>query len=114
VRATPGKPVLRLPAAEFIERFLLHVLPGGFQRIRHDGLPAPTAKATKLALARQALSVPSPAPLVMATVQDFLQRVERAEWARCPHCKEGRFVPTVAIPPLRPAMPQSASVRGPP
>jgi hypothetical protein len=114
VRATPGKRVLSVPAEEFIERFLLHVLPSGFKRIRHYGLLAPAAKATRLALARQALSVPGPDPVITATVEDFLQRVGRAEWARCPHCHEGRFVPTAAIPPLRQATPQSASVRGPP
>jgi hypothetical protein len=37
VRATQGKRVLRLPAEEFIARFLLHVLPDGFKRIRHYG-----------------------------------------------------------------------------
>jgi len=114
VRATPGKRVLRLPAEEFIERFLLHVLPDGFKRIRHYGLLAPAAKATKLALARQALSVPAPDPLVTATVEEFLQRIGRAERARCPRCHEGRFVPTAVIPPLRQAAPQGASVRGPP
>jgi len=114
VRATPGKRVLRLPAEEFIERFLLHVLPGGFKRIRHYGLLAPAAKATRLALARQALSVPAPDPLLPATVQDFVLRVDRAEWARCPHCGAGRFMPTAVIPPLRLATPLGTSVRGPP
>lgn len=50
--ATPGKRVLQLSAAEFIDRFLRHVLPSGFNRIRHSGLLAPAAKATKLARAR--------------------------------------------------------------
>ncbi len=83
-------------------------------RIRHYGLLAPAAKATRLALARQALSVPPPDPVIKATVEDFLQRVGHAEWARCPHCHEGRFVPRAAIPPLRQPTPQSESVRGPP
>ena len=114
VRAMPGKRVLRLPTGEFIERFLLHVLPGGCKRIRHYGLLAPAAQATRLALARQALSVPAPDPLVTATVQEFLRRVGRAEWARCPHWGAGRFVPTAVLPPLRPATPLGTSVRGPP
>jgi hypothetical protein len=114
VRATPGKRVLRLPPAEFIERFLLHVLPDGFKRIRHYGLLAPAAKATKLALARQVLSVPAPDPLLTATVEEFLQRVGRGEWARCPHCGAGRFVSTAVIPPVRQPTPQGVSVRGPP
>jgi hypothetical protein len=89
VRATPGKRVLSVPAEEFIDRFLLHVLPSGFKRIRHYGLLAPAAKATRLALARQALSVPLPDPVITATVEDFLQRVDRAEWARCPPLPRG-------------------------
>jgi hypothetical protein len=103
-----------VPAEEFLDRFLLHVLPSGFKRIRHYGLLAPAAKATHLALARQALSAPQPDPVITASVEEFLQRVGRAEWARCPHCREGRFVVTAAIMPLRQATPQSASVRGPP
>ncbi len=114
VRATPDKRVLSVSAEEFIERFLLHVLPRGFKRIRHYGLLAPAAKATRLALARQALSVPAPDPVITATVEDLLRRVDRAQWARCTHCHDGRFVPTAAIPPLRQATPQRASVRGTP
>ncbi len=114
VRATPGKRVLQLPAEEFIDRFLLHVLPDGFKRIRHYGLLAPAAKKAKLLLARQALSVPAPDPVITATVEVFLQRVGRAECSRCSHCNDGRFVPTAAIPPLPQPMPQGASVRGPP
>jgi hypothetical protein len=53
---------LRLPAHTFIERFLLHVLPQGFKRIRHYGLLGPAGKAVNLAQARAALSVPAPIP----------------------------------------------------
>ena len=121
VRATAGKRVLRLPAAVFIERFLLHVLrfllhvlPTGFKRIRHYGLLASAAKGKKLALARQALSVPTPDPVIPATVEDFLRRIGRAEYARCAHCHVGRFVLTAVILPQRSAAPPIASVRGPP
>ena len=114
VRAHSGRRVLALLVEEFIDRFLRRVLSGGFKRIRHDGLLALAAKATKLALARQALSVPAPDPVITATVADFLQRVSRAEWARCPHCHAGRFVPTAAIPPQCQATPSRTSVCGPP
>ena len=90
------------------------MLPSGFKRIRHYGLLAPAAKATKLVLARQALSVPEPDPVITATVEEFLQRIDRAAWLRCPHCGAGRFVPTAVIPPLRQPTPPGASVRGPP
>jgi len=55
---------MTLEAAEFIRRFLLHVLPSGFHRIRHYGLFAGTARARNIERARQALAAPnaSPAP----------------------------------------------------
>src|SRR3546814_9920243 len=42
---------------EFIRRFLLHVLPRGFHRIRHYGLLAGSARKASLALARRLLEV---------------------------------------------------------
>ena len=48
--------------AEFIRRFLLHVLPKGFHRIRHYGLLAGTAKAEMVAKARGLLAVPTTEP----------------------------------------------------
>jgi hypothetical protein len=49
--------VMELDAAEFIRRFLLHVLPDGFHRIRHYGLFANGHRADKLALCRKLLEV---------------------------------------------------------
>ncbi len=49
--------VMTLSANEFIRRFLLHVLPRGFHRIRHYGLLASTARHDNLALARRLLAV---------------------------------------------------------
>jgi len=46
---------------EFIRRFLLHVLPKGFHRIRHFGLLASAGRKANVALARQLLAVPAPA-----------------------------------------------------
>jgi hypothetical protein len=53
--------VMTLATDAFIQRFLLHVLPRGFHRIRHYGLLAGSARRTSLALARQLLEV-APAP----------------------------------------------------
>ena len=76
---------LRLPAHTFIDRFLLHVLPTGFKRIRHYGLLGPAGKALKLAQARAALSVPPPDPVVVESVAAFMCRIDRhrlgALWA---------------------------------
>jgi hypothetical protein len=52
--------LMTLAPAEFIRRFLIHVLPTGFHRIRHYGLFANTARAANLAKARALLHVPPP------------------------------------------------------
>ena len=52
--------VMTLAADEFIRRFLLHVLPRGFHRIRHYGLLAGSSRKASLALARELLNVVAP------------------------------------------------------
>lgn len=54
----PG--TMTLKTQEFIRRFLLHVLPSGFHRIRHYGMLANTNRESALALSRQLLCVPEP------------------------------------------------------
>jgi hypothetical protein len=57
----PGRwKTMRLHPHEFIRRFLLHVLPKGFHRIRHYGLLAGTAKTEHIATARKLLDMPAP------------------------------------------------------
>ena len=53
---------MTLAVPEFIRRFLIHVLPSGFHRIRHYGLFANGARARSLALARYLLAMPPPDP----------------------------------------------------
>jgi hypothetical protein len=95
------KRTLHVPAQSFIERFLLHVLPKGFKRIRHYGLLGPAGKATKLAQARAALSAPTPDPAIIESVEEFIGRINRIEWLRCTHCAIGRLIPTASIAPAR-------------
>jgi hypothetical protein len=93
------KKLARLEADEFIGRFMLHVLPSGFKRIRHYGLIGPAHKAANLAAARAALEAPDSNPVVVESVAEFMKRVASIEWLNCPHCREGRFVVIEAIPP---------------
>jgi len=73
--------VMTLEPAEFIRRFLLHVLPRGFHRIRHYGLFASAVRRENLARARQLLAVPQP------TTQDAADSDAAPEpWRRCPCC----------------------------
>jgi hypothetical protein len=51
---------MTLSAIEFMRRFLLHVLPAGFHRIRHYGLLANTGRKHNLAVVRELLHVPAP------------------------------------------------------
>jgi Putative transposase/Transposase zinc-binding domain len=82
---------MRLDAEEFIRRFLLHVLPKSFVRIRHYGLMAGRNVDTKLAASRQLLGVDAaPANVESASgtepaVTD--QDVAGQEHLRCPHCR---------------------------
>ena len=91
------KRTLNVPAQTFIERFLLHVLPKGFKRIRHYGLIGPAHKAARLAAARAALDAPAPDPVVVESVEAFMRRIEQHQRLRCPHCGKGQFVTTATI-----------------
>jgi hypothetical protein len=55
--------VMALDVDEFIRRFLLHIVPDGFVRIRHFGLLANRTRRAKLARCRQLLASP-PAPAI--------------------------------------------------
>jgi hypothetical protein len=50
---------MTLPTHQFIRRFLMHVLPGGFHRIRHYGLFANGGRADNIARARELLAMPA-------------------------------------------------------
>jgi hypothetical protein len=79
--------LMTLAPGEFIRRFLLHVLPSGFHRIRHYGLFANPARAANLAKARALLGA-SPAPTAAEPDKDA-QPVKPAN--ACPCCG-GRMV----------------------
>ena len=114
-----GKRTVRLVGAEFVRRFLLHVLPTGIKRIRHYGVLASACKGPKLAQARQALAMPAPNPAAQESAGEFLRRVSRIDAARCPCCALGRLrvVQVLSAPACLPAPGQGASTpdcRGPP
>jgi hypothetical protein len=112
VRGDNGKKrLIRLPGEQFIGRFLLHVLPPGFKRIRHYGLLGPAHKAAHLAAARAALQAPLPESACIESVQAFLRRVARLQCLDCPYCGAGCFVFVQAITPSRAAC---SAARAPP
>ena len=92
---------VELPAIEFIGRFLSHVLPAGFKRIRHFGLLASRHKAQKLAVCRELFDLPPPEPLVIESVAAFMARVAQLDVTRCPCCGNGHLIACGAIAPVR-------------
>ena len=83
--------VMCLKATEFLRRFLLHVLPKGFMRIRHYGLLANRCKAAKLQRARSALCAPVPVPIAVESVGAFWLRIAQLDIERCVQCRRGRM-----------------------
>jgi hypothetical protein len=80
--------VMRLSADEFLRRFLLHVLPKGFVRVRHYGLMAGSNVATKLPRCRALLREPArPDPGPKKTWVDRVIEWTGADPTRCPHCQ---------------------------
>ena len=85
---------MRLKPVEFIRRFLLHVLPGGFVRLRHYGFLASRVCREKLGRCRALLGVATaPKSIAIELVPDSKGDVERDPAAHaCPVCREGRMV----------------------
>ena len=107
---------MTLQAGEFIRRFLMHVLPNGFVRIRYYGLLANCHRASKLARCRQVLNVP----------QTLYESPDKKDWVQllitltgtdpfqCPKCERGRMVRAQSVHPspyLRTRSPPQAGAR---
>ena len=88
------KKMMTLTAIEFIRRFLLHVLPTGFVRIRHYGFLANRVCREKLELCRSLLSAATTSePVAAEFTTEPKEAVEGKPAAHaCPVCGEGRMV----------------------
>ena len=93
--------VMTLEATEFIRRFLLHILPSGFVRIRQFGFLANRARGKKLAICRALLRATPPAKTAAI---DQSRKVED-DRRRCPACKIGHLVLIRVVPVARLAAP---------
>lgn len=102
--------VMQLESQEFVRRFLLHVLPPGFQRIRHYGLLANRSREEKLRHCRDLLDAPTPPTEVPEIGEDYRDRYQRLTGISlrdCPACGHGQMVRVDTFLP-------HALVRGPP
>ncbi len=86
--------IMSLEVPEFVRRFLLHVLPGGFHRIRHYGLLANRHRVTTLAHCRELLSAPAPVVVSEAPLdyRDRYLRLTGKSLRNCPQCGRGHMV----------------------
>jgi hypothetical protein len=92
---------MTLKADEFIRRFLLHVLPAGFQRIRYYGFLANRYREQKLTCCRELLNMPEPEPTALETSKNYRERYEELTGSslwQCPVCRRGRMLVTAILP----------------
>lgn len=102
---------MTLEAPEFIRRFLLHVLPTGFHRIRHCGFLGTRVRVVKLALCRQLLAMPPvlPAPALRRDYRDVYAALTGVSLRVCPRCQHGQMVRVATLPPETRAPPGGAT-----
>jgi len=92
---------MTLTAEEFIRRFLLHVLPEGFQRIRYYGFLANRYREQKLTRCRELLGMPSSSPSAVEQSDDYRDHYEAVVGSSlkvCPVCGHGHMVFVEVIP----------------
>ena len=101
--------LMTLTADEFIRRFLLHVLPRGFQRIRQFGLLANRRRSERLARCRQLLCTATPAtPASPSDYKSLYETVTGESLERCRVCRTGSMK---FVGPLTPLVSYAASQR---
>jgi hypothetical protein len=94
------KKSMTLDAQEFIRRFLLHVLPEGFMRIRHFGFLANRTKKHSLPQCRKLLGLhPALPEIPKRSAQDLLRELTGIDLSRCPSCKLGTMIVVGELPP---------------
>lgn len=88
-----------IDAVEFIRRFLLHVLPKGFMRIRHYGFLANRCKKDNLRKCRELMVVsPEQDEVVEKTVRELMLQLTGKDIYKCPFCNKGTMRKVSPIP----------------
>ena len=93
---------MTLAADEFIRRFLIHILPNRFMKIRHYGLLGNRNKNTKLKLCKKLTNTPILVKEKLTTIQLIL-KITGKDISKCPYCgskKLSRIIAPCNSPPL--------------
>ena len=84
---------MTLPAAEFIRRFLLHVLPYRFMKIRYYGFLANKNRRKSILLIRRLIGIAvAIEPIIKETLQEKIMRITGKDIYLCTECKQGRMI----------------------
>ncbi|AYG70523.1 MULTISPECIES: IS91 family transposase [unclassified Rhizobium] len=94
--------IMRLNPHEFIRRFLLHVLPDGFHRMRHFGFLANSHRRDRIGLCRELLYTPSP-----AGEQPQTGKSQHGQSYECPDCRRPMRRTGINVAPVSPPQPSS-------
>lgn len=92
--------VMRLDAVEFIRRYLLHVLPQGFCKIRHYGLLSNRQKQLGLKTAKSIFKVKSKDKVKLSGREIIIECIGK-DIAQCPECKKGMMEQMMVMEPKR-------------
>jgi len=98
---------MTLEADEFLRRFLLHIVPRGFMRIRHFGLLANRTCRRTVARCRDLLGHPPTEDSPPESRAALLLRLTGVDVSRCPVCGDGRMQTTAMV--VREAPPPDTS-----
>lgn len=77
--------IMTVSADEFIRRFLIHILPHRFMKIRHYGFLGNRNKSTKLVICKRLTNTPV-YPFVRASTDQLIQKIIGKDVSRCPQC----------------------------
>lgn len=94
--------VMTVSADEFIRRFLIHILPHRFMKIRHYGFLGNRNKSIKLVVCKKLTDTPM-FPLIRASTNELIQKITGKDISRCPQCgspKLRRYMSIGKAPPL--------------
>lgn len=97
--------VMQLKVDEFIRRFLLHILPTGFMRIRNYGLFANRYRRDKLSRCRALLQQPEPEILPRESAETMVERLTGKDITKCAVCGKGRLNTIATLLPIYPTGP---------
>lgn len=90
--------IMELKPEEFIRRFLSHVVPEGFMRIRFFGFLANACKNKNVSTIRKLLSYEQPEEKQKKDVRSLMLELTGDDITLCPKCKKGHFYTIQTIP----------------